>query len=81
MAEERVGRKGKRYVGVDLPTEDYLELERLAQETDSSIGRLVRMGVKMLLRTQGKWDDPSHSNVLNLGLAHPSKLVPRKERP
>jgi hypothetical protein len=76
MAEERAGRKGKRYVGVDLPVEDYLELERLAQETDSSIGRLVRMGVKMLLRTQGKRDDPSHSDVLNLGLVQKSTGTP-----
>jgi hypothetical protein len=56
MAEERAGRKGKRYVGVDLPVEDYLALERLAQQDDSSIGRLVRMGVKMLLHHQRKWD-------------------------
>src|SRR5271156_631995 len=76
MAEERAGRKGKRYVGVDLPVEDYLELERLAAESDSSIGRLVRMGVKMLLGTQRKGDDPSHSDVLNLGLvqkSHPTQ--------
>jgi hypothetical protein len=57
MAEERAGRKGKRYVGVDLPVEDYLELERLAAEEDCSVGRLVRMGVKMLLRTQRKSDE------------------------
>ena len=76
MAEERAGRKGKRYVGVDLPVEDYLELERLAAESDSSIGRLVRMVVKMLLRTQGKRDDPSHSDVLNLGLVQKSTGTP-----
>jgi|SRR5271156_2357807 hypothetical protein len=80
MAEERAGRKGKRYVGVDLPVEDYLELERLAAESDSSIGRLVRMGVKMLLRTQRKGDDPSHSDVLNLGLVQKSTGTP-DERP
>jgi hypothetical protein len=57
MAKERAGRKGKRYVGVDLPTEDYRELERLAAESDSSIGRLVRMGVKMLVRAHRKWDE------------------------
>lgn len=57
MAEERAGRKGKRYVGVDLPTEDYLELERLAAGDDCSVGRLVRMGVKMLLAHQRKWDE------------------------
>src|SRR5277367_4128952 len=76
MAEERAGRKGKRYVGVDLPVEDYLELERLAAESDSSIGRLVRMGVKMLLSTQRKGDDPSHSDVLNLGLVQKSTGTP-----
>jgi hypothetical protein len=43
MLKERPGRPGKKYVGVDLPTTDYLKIKAIAEADRRKVGQMIQI--------------------------------------